>query len=104
VAPVPSAFDRSTASVPSTTQNPCWTFVTLATSTASANPSAPRRLLRSHTDRRSTCASDCTAISARRERDATAVLRPAERGASAAAAESAAPAADADAVATARAW
>ena len=39
--PVLSAFDRSTASVPKTTQNPCCTEVRSATSTASASAERP---------------------------------------------------------------
>ena len=46
------ALVRSTDSVPSTTQNPCWTVVRSATATAAASASAPRRLLMNHTERR----------------------------------------------------
>ena len=55
--PVLSALERSTASVPNTTQKPCWTEVSSATSTASARPVAPRRLLCSHDELGSACAS-----------------------------------------------
>ena len=48
--PVLSAFERSTESVPSTTQNECCTPVRSATSTASPSPTAPRTLLCSQTE------------------------------------------------------
>ena len=51
VAPVPSAFERSTDSVPSTTQNPCCTSVASTVATARARATAPRTLLRNHTER-----------------------------------------------------
>ena len=54
--PVLSAFERSTESVPSTTQNECWTPDMLATSTARLSPAAPRRLLWSQTECGSKCA------------------------------------------------
>ncbi len=60
VDPVEAAFVRSTDSVPSTTQNPCWTLLRSAIATAAANASAPRRLLMNQTERRLAC----------RERDA----------------------------------
>ena len=52
LAPVPRAFDRNTDRVPSTTQNPCCTFVASATATARDRPTAPRTLFRNHTERR----------------------------------------------------
>ena len=52
VDPVVNAEVRSTDMVPRTTQNPWLTSVTLAISTASANPIAPRTLFWNHTDRR----------------------------------------------------
>ncbi len=52
VAPVPSAFERSTDIVPSTTQKPCCTFVISTTATASASPAAPRSALRNQTERK----------------------------------------------------
>ncbi len=55
VAPVDAAFVRSTDSVPSTTQKPCWTLVRSATATAAAMASAPRTLLIHHTERRLAC-------------------------------------------------
>ena len=57
-APVPSAFDRSTASAPSTTQNVCSTVVVFATSTASARPRPARAALRNRTERRLQWAAD----------------------------------------------
>ena len=51
VAPVATAFVRSTDNVPSTTQKPCWTLRQSATATAAAIASAPRRLLIIHTER-----------------------------------------------------
>ena len=56
VAPVPSAFDRSTDSAASTTQKACSTDVVFATSTASASPSPARAALRNRTERRLQCA------------------------------------------------
>src|ERR1022692_3860734 len=53
VAPVPSAFDLSTDSVPRTTQKPCSTSVTSTTATAKASPAAPRTALRNQTDGKS---------------------------------------------------
>src|SRR5438477_6741553 len=44
VRPVPSAFDRSTWSVPRTTQNPCCSPRRFASTTAMARPIATRRL------------------------------------------------------------
>ena len=55
VAPVPSALDRSTDSVPRTTQNPCETSVTSTTATARARPAAPRTELRNQTERKERC-------------------------------------------------
>ena len=52
VAPVPSALDRSTDSVPSTTQKPCETLVISMTATARASPMAPRTALRNQTERK----------------------------------------------------
>ena len=52
VDPVAAAFVRSTESVPSTTQKPCWTLTTSATATAAASATAPRRLLTNQTERR----------------------------------------------------
>ncbi len=63
--PVLSAFERSTESDPSTTQKECWTPVCLATSTARLSPTAPRTLLWSHTECRSTCACACSSAEAR---------------------------------------
>ena len=54
--PVLKALDRSTLSVPSTTQNECWTPVRSATSTARPSAIAPRTLLCSQTECGSTCA------------------------------------------------
>ncbi len=54
VAPVPRAFDRSTDSVPSTTQKPCSTSEISTTATARARPTAPRTALRNHTERNET--------------------------------------------------
>ena len=51
VVPVARALERSTEIVPSTTQKPFCASVTLATRTASASPTAPRRLLRNQTER-----------------------------------------------------
>ena len=51
--PVASAFERSTESVPSTTQNACCTPERSATRTAIARPIAPRTLLWSQTECRS---------------------------------------------------
>ena len=51
VEPVPRALDRSTDSVPSTTQKPCSTSVISTTATARASPAAPRTAFRNHTDR-----------------------------------------------------
>src|SRR5262249_26770155 len=51
VAPVPRALDRSTDRVPSATQNACETPVILATATATARAAAPRKELRSQTER-----------------------------------------------------
>ena len=48
--PVFSAFERSTDSAPRTTQNECWTPVSLAASTASPSPAAPRKLLCNQTE------------------------------------------------------
>ena len=48
--PVFKALERSTASVPSTTQNACCTPVNSATRTARLRAIAPRRLLCSHTE------------------------------------------------------
>ena len=50
MAPVPSAFERNTDKVPSTTQKPWDTLVTSITATAMARPMAPRRALRNHTE------------------------------------------------------
>ena len=55
VAPVDAAFVRSTESVPSTTQKPCWTLPTSATATAAASATAPRRLLMNQTERTLAC-------------------------------------------------
>ena len=44
VAPVPSAFERSTDSVPSTTQKACCSDARCATYTAIVRPAAPRTL------------------------------------------------------------
>ena len=55
VAPVPRALDRSTDSVPSTTQNPCSTSVTSTTATARARPAAPRTAFRNHTEWKERC-------------------------------------------------
>ena len=49
-APVLSAFERSTESVPSTTQKACCTPVRLAISTARPRPMAPRMLFCSHSE------------------------------------------------------
>ena len=43
-------LERSTDSAPRTTQNECWTPVSLAASTASPSPAAPRKLLCSQTE------------------------------------------------------
>ncbi len=61
--PVLSALERSTESVPSTTQKECCTPVSLATSTATPSATAPRTLLCSQTEPRSMCAAArcCTA-------------------------------------------
>ena len=80
VAPVPSAFERSTDSAASTTQNACSTEVVFATSTARASPSAARAALRNRTDRRLQCAgSTCQRVGdrspRRRARDRTRVVR-----------------------------
>ena len=48
--PVLSAFERSTESVPSTTQKACCTPVRLAISTARPRPTAPRMLFCSHSE------------------------------------------------------
>ena len=48
--PVFSAVERSTDSAPRTTQNACWTPVSLAASTASPSPAAPRKLLCNQTE------------------------------------------------------
>ena len=53
--PVASAFDRSTESVPSTTQNPCWRPVRWAMKTATASPAAPRTLFWNQTDPTPAC-------------------------------------------------
>ena len=53
--PVPSAFDRSTDSVPSTTQKPCCSPVRCAMKTAIASPAAPRTLFWNHTDPKVAC-------------------------------------------------
>ena len=68
VAPVPSAFERSTDRAASTTQKACSTEVSFATTTASASPSAARAALRKRTDRglqcaRSTCQAPVTVAS-----------------------------------------
>ena len=49
--PVPSALERSTDRVPSTTQKECWRPVFWAMNTAMASPTAPRTLLRNQIDR-----------------------------------------------------
>ncbi len=54
--PVLSQFERSTASAPRMTQNEWSTWVRPATATASARPIAPRTLLCSQTEERSTWA------------------------------------------------
>ncbi len=51
VEPVPTALDRSTERVPSTTQKPCSTPLISTTATARARAAAPRTVLRNHTDR-----------------------------------------------------
>ena len=65
VAPVDAALVRSTDSVPSTTQNPCCTPERSATATAAASASAPRKLLRNHTERRLACLRTTTVAPAR---------------------------------------
>src|ERR1700716_898644 len=55
VAPVAAALVRNTDNVPSTTQNPCCTPVASATAMAAASATAPRTLLRNHTERRLAC-------------------------------------------------
>ena len=55
VDPVAAALVRSTDSVPSTTQNPCWTPLRSATATATASATEPRRALRNHTERKLAC-------------------------------------------------
>ena len=52
LASVPSAFERSTESVPSTIQNECWRLDCCAIRTATASAAAPLTLLRSWTARR----------------------------------------------------
>ena len=75
--PVFSAFERSTDSVPSTTQNECCTPVRLATNTARPRPTAPRTLLCSHTE----CALEVRrgALAGRRQRARDALGLPAEQ-------------------------
>src|ERR1700744_6771447 len=51
IEPVDAALVRSTDSVPSTTQNPCWTLERSAIATAAAIASAARMLLMNHTER-----------------------------------------------------
>jgi hypothetical protein len=53
--PVLSALERRTESVPSTTQNECCKPVRCEMNTATANPTAPRMLLRNHTERMPAC-------------------------------------------------
>ncbi len=53
---VPSALERSTDSVPSTTQKPCSTSVALASAIAAPRPTAARTALRNATERRCSCA------------------------------------------------
>ena len=62
IEPVEAALVRSTDSVPSTTQNPCWTPVRSATATAAASATAPRAAFRNHTDRRLACRATTPAL------------------------------------------
>src|ERR1039457_1166844 len=55
VRPVPSAFERSTDSVPRTTQKEGWRPDFGAMNPATASPAAPRTLLRNHTERALAC-------------------------------------------------
>src|SRR5207342_1974288 len=55
VDPVAAALVRSTDKVPSTTQKPCCTLLRSATATATARATAPRTLLRNHTERMLVC-------------------------------------------------
>jgi len=55
VAPVADAFVRNTDSVPSTTEDACWTLETSATATAAARAAAPRALFRNQSERMLAC-------------------------------------------------
>ena len=62
--PVPSAFERSTDSVPSTTQKPCWRPALSAMYTARPSPAAPRTAFWNQTDPTLACSTTiCSADS-----------------------------------------
>ena len=102
VAPVPSALERNTERVPSTTQKPCWTFVISITATASARPTPPRNALRNHTERKERW--DRSRSANRLGVDSSPIPRRRSTTAGAPAASSAASATISVAIPSARAW